>query len=499
MPLRARPILRFHLLALSMALMLVLGPAIGQDSDNPLDALQMMQGLSPAQRDAISRQLGGSGGGLGATQGSLGGRQEQADEEQQNFMRQQQRDVLMDAQKQRAELERLSPFLQGEDWVVITIDSSPLPGGTQTPGTPPTSAEASAAQRALGNVLGNRAAAGALAAGAGKPDVAAGGTRQTPTQLPPQVAPMIELIRSKNPYQLSRDGVLALPGFAPIPLAGLTEQLATLRLGVEPALRDLFIRVTKLPLEKIGTTALKPFGYELFDRQISTFAPATDVPVPAHYIVGPGDELAVQLYGNKNANLRLIVGRNGLVNFPQIGPISVGGQTFEDVKAGVEARVERQMIGVRASVSMGETRSIRVFVLGDARRPGSYTISGLSTISSALFAAGGVQPIGSLRNIHLKRRGELVRQLDLYDMLIRGDTTDDAKLLPDDVIFVPSIGPTVTVDGEVHRPAIYEIRNESSVADVVQLAGGLPPKPTPRSSRSPASMPICVGWYFGST
>src|SRR5205823_9546076 len=180
--------------------------------------------------------------------------------------------------------------------------------------------------------------------------------------------------------------------------------------------------------------------------------------------------------GNRNANLKLLVGRDGRVNFPELGPISVGGQTFKNVKAALEARVERQMIGVHANVTMGEMRTIRVFVLGDAKRPGSYTISGLGTITSALFASGGVQPIGSLRNIQLKRRGELVRRLDLYDMLIRGDTTDDARLLPGDVIFVPPVGPTVTVEGEVHRPAIYEIRNESSVAEVVQLAGGLTPE-----------------------
>jgi protein involved in polysaccharide export with SLBB domain len=114
--------------------------------------------------------------------------------------------------------------------------------------------------------------------------------------------------------------------------------------------------------------------------------------------------------------------------------------------------------------------------LGDARQPGSYTISGLGTITSALFAAGGVKPIGSLRRIELKRGGTLVRRLDLYDMLIRGNTTDDAKLLSGDVIFIPPIGPTITVDGEVHRPAIYEIRNERSVADAVQLAGGLTPE-----------------------
>src|SRR5882757_1447839 len=470
MLLRLRLFLSVRLLALSMALLLFIGPASGQSLDNSIQSLQMMQGLSPEQRDAVLRQLGGFGaGGLGGTQGTLGGRQQQPDEEQQNLMRQQQRDLLMDAQKQRAELERLSPFLQAEDWVVITIDSKPLPVETQTPATPQTSALG-----ALRNLTPEALAAAAMSAG-----VTAGGY-VGPLPPPPNAEGArnepIYLIRSNNPYQLSRDGMLALPGFAPIQLAGLTEQLATLRLGVEPALRGLYIRVTKLPLNKVGPTALKPFGYDLFDRPISTFAPATDVPVPADYIVGPGDELAVQLYGNKNASLKLLVGRDGRVNFPELGPISVGGQTFKSMKAALESRVERQMIGVRANVTMGETRTIRVFVLGDAQRPGSYTISGLGTISSALFAAGGVQPIGSLRNVQLKRRGELVRRLDLYDMLIRGDTTDDAKLLPDDVIFVPPIGPTVSVDGEVHRPAIYEIRNEGSLADVVQLPGGFTPE-----------------------
>src|SRR5256714_15484251 len=172
---------------------------------------------------------------------------------------------------------------------------------------------------------------------------------------------MASLIRTKTPYQLSGDGILSLPGFAPIPLAGLTEQLATLRLGVEPALRNLYIRVTKLPLNKVGPAALKPFGYDLFDRVISTFAPATNVPVPADYVVGPGDELDVQLYGNRNDNLQLWVGRDGRVSFPELRPITVGGQTFKNVKAALEARVERQMIGVRANVTMGETRTIRVF------------------------------------------------------------------------------------------------------------------------------------------
>jgi protein involved in polysaccharide export with SLBB domain len=149
---------------------------------------------------------------------------------------------------------------------------------------------------------------------------------------------------------------------------------------------------------------------------------------------------------------------------------------FDSAKASIESRVQRQMMGVHASVSMGDTRSIRVFVVGEAKYPGTYTISGLSTITSALYAAGGAKRAGSLRSVQLKRRGTLVRQFDLYDLLIRGDTSDDAKLQQGDVIFIPPVGPTVSIDGEVRRPAIYEIKGESTVADVLQLAGGVTPE-----------------------
>jgi protein involved in polysaccharide export with SLBB domain len=290
---------------------------------------------------------------------------------------------------------------------------------------------------------------------------------------------MIELIRSKDPYQLTHDGGLILPGFAEIPLAGLTDDQATLRLKIEPAFRSVDIRLTRLPLKKTGVAALKPFGYDLFDRAASTFAPMTNVPVPSDYVVGPGDEFSVQLYGSQNRTLRLQVQRDGHVNFPEIGPINVAGQRFNDVKGSIESRVERQLIGVRASVSMGDTRTIRVFVLGEARRPGTYTISSLATMTSALYAAGGIKPIGSMRRVELKRQGTLVRTLDLYDLLIRGDTTDDNKLEQGDVIFVPSVGSTVSAAGEVHRPAIYEIKSESTVADLVMLAGGLTPQADP--------------------
>jgi protein involved in polysaccharide export with SLBB domain len=283
---------------------------------------------------------------------------------------------------------------------------------------------------------------------------------------------LIDLVRSRNPYQLDSSGALLLPGFPPVMLAGLNEEQATHRLSSMLPFLKLDLKVTKLPVRKVGVGGLKPFGYELFKDSSATFAPLTDVPVPSNYIVGPGDRLNVQLFGNQNRSFRLTVGRDGRIAFPELGPISVGGRTFESVAADLEGRVAKQMIGVRAGVSMADTRSIRVFVMGEANRPGSYTVNGLSTISSALYAAGGIKPIGSMRDIQLKRQGAIVRRFDLYDLLLRGDTGDDNQLLPGDVIFIPPVGATVAVDGEVHRPAIYELRGNTSVSDVVQMAGG---------------------------
>jgi polysaccharide biosynthesis/export protein len=302
-----------------------------------------------------------------------------------------------------------------------------------------------------------------------------------PGELAPEMTPLereqlgklMELIRSRNPYQLDAMGVLQLPGFAPIMLAELNEDQATHRLASTGAFSKVDVKVTKLPVRKAGVAGLKPFGYDLFKDTSSTFAPVNDVPVPSDYIVGPGDRLNVQLFGSQNRNLRLTVGRDGVINFPELGPISVVGRSFQQVATEIESRVERQMIGVRASVGMGDTRSIRVFVMGEARRPGSYTVSGLATMTSAVYAAGGVTPIGSLRDMQLKRNGAVVRRLDLYDLLLRGDTSDDATLLPGDVIFIPPVSGTVAVDGEVQRPAIYEIKGNTTVADIVQLAGGV--------------------------
>jgi protein involved in polysaccharide export with SLBB domain len=282
-----------------------------------------------------------------------------------------------------------------------------------------------------------------------------------------------ERLAKGNPYELDGAGRLYLPGIPAIALAGLNVDEATVRIQAEIALRPFEIIVTRLPLDPVGIDALEPFGYDLFRRAPSTFAPATDIPVPVDYVVGPGDTVNVQLFGNQNAEYYLQVSREGVINFPEIGPIAVSGLTFTDLRNTLNERVTEQMIGVRASVTLGELRSIRIFALGDVVRPGSYAVSALSTMTNALFASGGVKPIGSLRNIALMRDGNTITTLDLYDLLLRGDTRADVRLQPGDAIFVPPVGARVSIDGEVRRPAIYEVKNERSVTDLITLAGGL--------------------------
>jgi polysaccharide export outer membrane protein len=279
-----------------------------------------------------------------------------------------------------------------------------------------------------------------------------------------------ERLARGNPYQLDNSGRLYLPGVPAIELAGLDAEQATVRIRTEPQLDPFSVTLTFLPLQP----NLRPFGYELFRESRRRFQTGLfDVPVPADYVIGPGDTINVQLFGNDNNEYFLTVSRDGSIPFPEIGPINVSGLSFEEMRTAINDRIGQQMIGVRANITLGELRSIQVFVLGDVVRPGSYTVNGLAAISNALFASGGVRPIGSLRNIALRRNGTTITTLDLYDLLLRGDTRSDIRLQPGDAIFVPPIGPTVSVDGEVRRPAIYEVRNEQTVADLVALAGGL--------------------------
>nr|WP_278183243.1 SLBB domain-containing protein [Vibrio sp. gvc] len=221
--------------------------------------------------------------------------------------------------------------------------------------------------------------------------------------------------------------------------------------------------------------ALERFGLSLFSGSPSTFAPVGDVPVPSDYTVGAGDEIVIQLFGKDNQTHRLRVNRAGIINFPSLGPVQVAGLKFSEVRQSLAKRVEEQMIGIRSDISLGELRTMQIFVMGDAYKPGAYTVSALTTLSQAIYYSGGFSQSGALRNIQLKREGQVVVQLDLYDLLLKGDTRNDVRLMPSDVVFIGAVDKTIVIDGEVNRPAIYEIKNNETYQDVINMAGGFTP------------------------
>jgi polysaccharide export outer membrane protein len=218
---------------------------------------------------------------------------------------------------------------------------------------------------------------------------------------------------------------------------------------------------------------IKRFGLDLFDREISTFAPVDDMPAPDSYRVGPGDAINVYMYGNEEADLALSINREGQLILPRLGPLSVAGLTFAEVKEVIEAKVASQLVATKAVVSLGKLRSINVFLAGDVLAPGSYSVSGLSTVLQVLYAGGGITEIGSLRNILVKRRGKVVAKLDAYDILLRGDTSGDIRLASGDTVFVSTVERLVSIDGEVKRPAIYETLPTDTLGDLLKMSGGL--------------------------
>jgi protein involved in polysaccharide export with SLBB domain len=219
---------------------------------------------------------------------------------------------------------------------------------------------------------------------------------------------------------------------------------------------------------------LPVYGDSLFRLQVpSTFAPIRNANVTPNYVLGPGDQLIIRIWGQVDFNAQLTVDRSGAIYLPQVGEIHVAGLPYSQVQEHIREAVSHIYKSFNLEVEMGQLRSIQVFVVGQARRPGTYTLSSLSTLVTALFATGGPSIQGSLRDIQLRRNGETVSHFDLYDLLIFGDMSKDAPLLPGDVIYIPPVGPQIGIAGEVHVPAIYELKGPTSVEEAVKFAGGL--------------------------
>lgn len=219
------------------------------------------------------------------------------------------------------------------------------------------------------------------------------------------------------------------------------------------------------------------FGKFLFDGEYSTFSRTDNFPIPSSYNLGVGDSVRVDFFGNIdpsiNPKTNLTINRSGEINFPEIGVMNIAGMTFPEVKSYIESQVSSQMIGVRVNVSMGRLRTINVFMAGESKVPGAYSMSGLSTVSQALFVAGGVTEIGTLRNIQVKRSGKNVSSYDLYRLLTEGDSSGDIRLQSGDVVFIPPIKKIVYIDGAINRPGRYELKENESISNLISIAGGL--------------------------
>src|SRR6266545_2767640 len=218
---------------------------------------------------------------------------------------------------------------------------------------------------------------------------------------------------------------------------------------------------------------LPVFGSNLFRRVPSTFAPVDNIPVTFDYVIGPGDEIQIRAWGQIDVDFSATVDRNGAISVPKVGAINVAGIKFQDLPDYLKTAFGRVFRNFQLTASLGKLRSMQIFVVGHARSPGTYTVSSLSTLVTALFAVGGPASAGSMRSIQLKRANQVVTDLDLYDFFVAGDKSKDTRLLPGDVIYIPPVGSLVAVNGSVNAPAIYELKEHASIFDVLRWAGGL--------------------------
>jgi len=224
--------------------------------------------------------------------------------------------------------------------------------------------------------------------------------------------------------------------------------------------------------DTVGRT-IPLFGQALFAQPPSTFAPTDRTQVPADYVIGPDDELQIRIWGQLNADLRVVVDRSGQVYIPRVGQISVAGVHYSDLDQHLKNEILKTFRNFNLTVNIGKIRSIQVYVTGHARYPGTYNISSLSSLVNAVFASGGPTPQGSLRDIQVQRDGKTITHMDFYDLLVKGDKSKDIHLQSGDLVYFPPVGPLAAIAGSVNTPAIYEVKQGSSLSDLIEIAGGL--------------------------
>jgi protein involved in polysaccharide export with SLBB domain len=216
------------------------------------------------------------------------------------------------------------------------------------------------------------------------------------------------------------------------------------------------------------------YGHNLFVDAPDTFSPLDNIPVTSDYQIGPGDELMIRGWGQVDFDMSVTVDRNGSIYLPKVGNVNVAGIRYRSLQGFLKTTIGRVYRNFDLNVTLGKLRSIQVFVVGQAKRPGVYTVSSLSTLVNTLFSSGGPSLRGSLRHIQVKRDGIVASELDMYDFLLKGDKSKDIPMLPGDVIYIPPVGHLAAIAGSVNNPAIYELKKDATtLAELIELAGGL--------------------------
>ena len=241
-----------------------------------------------------------------------------------------------------------------------------------------------------------------------------------------------------------------------------------------PSRKEEEAEIPKPKISKAFPGDLPIFGQKIFAAGPTSFTPPSNMPVSTDYIIGPDDNIVVQLWGRVNKQFTLIVQRDGSIQLPQIGVVQVAGLTYKQLQELIKREAE-SITGVNVNVTMGKLRSITIFVVGSVKKPGAYTVSAFDTILNALIYAMGPDTLGSMRNIQLRRRNNLITTFDLYDLILKGDSSKDMRLEPGDIIFVPKAETVVAIWGDVKVPAVYELRKEKSLLNALDLAGGINP------------------------
>ena len=245
---------------------------------------------------------------------------------------------------------------------------------------------------------------------------------------------------------------------------------------IEEAFEEVISLVKKPELKDLkdqdGYCSECIYGFNFFQFSPSTFAPSDDTPINSSYSMGPGDKLLVNYYGSDEKTEEVFVNREGIVVLPLLGPVNVTGMTYGEASKYIQDKAKSELIGTQINISIREVRSVGVYVLGEAYKPGKYLLSGLSTVTNALFISGGVNKKGSLRNIQIKRDNKTVATYDFYDFLLKGSLDSEVTLQDGDIIFIPFIENSVIMGGAFKRPHRYEFKEGETLRDVVELAGG---------------------------